>query len=156
MKIRALSIVALGLISCADGAGGPIVSFENDGLVVYNAFAPASPAPDLATVFFSLVNKQNVPDSIVDVVLADSGARAEMHHVQGGMQQVTSIPVAAGGRVDLEPGGFHIMLFDLLAPLVSGDTIDITLRFSSAPDAVVRVGVLNYTEVVQNLGRGVP
>ena len=155
MKTIILSALLLGAYACASGAGDPLLSYENDDVAVYNAFAPASPAPDMATVYFSVVNKRNRPDSVVEVVLM-GGGRTEMHLVQGGMQQISSIPMGARGTVHLEPGGYHVMLLELLAPLAQGDTVDITLRFAEAGEAHVRAPVLTYTEVVQNLRRGVP
>ena len=46
------------------------------------------------------------------------------------MQPVVSIPVPAGGMAELKPGGYHIMLIDLVAPLTEGATIDLTLTFA--------------------------
>lgn len=58
-----------------------------------------------------------------------------MSGAQGGgmgmmeMREVDGIDVPAGGTVRLEPGGYHVMLLDLVEPLVEGQTIPITLRF---------------------------
>ena len=49
-----------------------------------------------------------------------------MRQVEGG------IPVPAGGTVTLAPGGFHIMLIGLKAPLHAGQTYDVTLDFRHA------------------------
>lgn len=48
------------------------------------------------------------------------------------MRPVKHIEVPAGGTVALEPGGLHIMLVDLKAPLKQGDRIVIELRFENA------------------------
>lgn len=57
------------------------------------------------------------------------------------MRQVSSIPVPAGATVTLEPGGLHLMLIDLAAPLTAGQTFDITLEFASGERLVVPVTV---------------
>lgn len=57
------------------------------------------------------------------------------------MQEVPSIAVPAGGTVMLEPGGYHLMLIDLAAPLTAGQTFDVTLEFSSGEKLVVPVEV---------------
>ena len=57
------------------------------------------------------------------------------------MKQVASIPVPANGTVELKPGGYHIMLIDLAAPLVPGEGFDVTLTFSSGETLVVPVEV---------------
>jgi copper(I)-binding protein len=48
------------------------------------------------------------------------------------MRPVSGIDVAAKGRVDLKPGGYHIMLLDLVSPLTSGQKFSLTLTFEKA------------------------
>lgn len=57
------------------------------------------------------------------------------------MQQIMSLDLPAGETVELKPGGYHVMLIDLPAPLEIGQTFDITLDFETAPDQVVTVEV---------------
>jgi copper(I)-binding protein len=57
------------------------------------------------------------------------------------MQEVPSIAVPAGATVMLEPGGYHLMLIGLAAPLTAGQTFDVTLEFSSGEKLVVPVEV---------------
>jgi copper(I)-binding protein len=57
------------------------------------------------------------------------------------MSPVDSIEVPAGGTAKLAPGGLHIMLFDLAAPLVEGDTLELTLEFEEAGDIEVAAPV---------------
>jgi copper(I)-binding protein len=57
------------------------------------------------------------------------------------MQEVDEIPVPAGETVSLEPGGYHVMLLDLVAPLEAGDTIEVTLTFAEAGEVVVEAEV---------------
>ncbi|MEZ5181952.1 MAG: copper chaperone PCu(A)C [Acidimicrobiales bacterium] len=57
------------------------------------------------------------------------------------MQPVDSIELPAGEEVSLEPGGYHIMLLDLVAPLEVGDTFEITLTFENAGEVTVTAEV---------------
>lgn len=57
------------------------------------------------------------------------------------MQPVESIVLPAGEMVMLMPGGYHIMLLDLAAPLEVGQTFDVTLTFANAGEKVVTVEV---------------
>ncbi|MFZ8900881.1 MAG: copper chaperone PCu(A)C [Ilumatobacteraceae bacterium] len=41
----------------------------------------------------------------------------------------------------LKPGGYHVMIFDLVAPLEIGQTFDVTLTFEKAGDVIVPVEV---------------
>ncbi len=50
------------------------------------------------------------------------------------MSQVDRIEVPAGEVVELKPGGYHIMVMDLMKPLVPGDTVEVTVTFENAGD----------------------
>lgn len=64
------------------------------------------------------------------------GGSAEMK-----MQPVSSIDLPAGEAVALKPGGYHVMLIDLVAPLTAGEQITITLTFAEAGTQEVTVTV---------------
>jgi copper(I)-binding protein len=57
------------------------------------------------------------------------------------MQEVESIAIPAGETVELKPGGYHIMLIDLAAPLETGQEFDIVLTFANAGEVTVAVVV---------------
>ena len=57
------------------------------------------------------------------------------------MQPVDSIELPAGETVALEPGGYHIMLIDLVAPLETGQEIEVTLTFENAGERTITVPV---------------
>lgn len=58
------------------------------------------------------------------------------------MRQVKEIVVPARGETALRPGGNHLMLIDLKAPLVAGDKLALTLAFADGStrtvEAIVR------------------
>ena len=43
------------------------------------------------------------------------------------MRAVDALPLPAGKTVELKPGGYHVMLIDLVKPLGKGDTVPVTL-----------------------------
>ncbi|MEN9801455.1 MAG: hypothetical protein RLZ37_580 [Actinomycetota bacterium] len=57
------------------------------------------------------------------------------------MRPVSSVALPAGETVMLMPGGYHIMLLDLVTPLEVGQTFDVTLTFANAGTKVVTVEV---------------
>jgi hypothetical protein len=76
---------------------------------------------------------------------AAGAVELHMHEHDDGVMRMRKIPhihLPPGKTVSLEPGGLHIMLFDLQAPLTEGDEIPLTLIFadgSSKPiEATVR------------------
>ena len=57
------------------------------------------------------------------------------------MQPIESLELPAGETMVLEPGGYHIMLIELVAPLESGETIEVTLTFENAGERTITVPV---------------
>jgi hypothetical protein len=60
-----------------------------------------------------------------------------------GLQEIASIPMVAGTPLVLEPGGYHIMIMELVAPLKVGTSFTVTLTFESGATTTVEVPVLN-------------
>lgn len=57
------------------------------------------------------------------------------------MQQIDSVTIAPGQRVEFTPGGNHIMLFGLKQPLADGDSYPMTLTFQQAGEVDIEVMV---------------
>ena len=53
--------------------------------------------------------------------------------------------IEAGSSLALEPGGDHVMLMGLTAPIVSGDTINCLLRFSDASSITIEVPAKDFS-----------
>jgi hypothetical protein len=77
--------------------------------------------------------------SAVNLVKASSPAAktTEIHEMrmEGNimkMREVARIEVPAGRTVQLKPGGYHVMLIDILKPMSKGDVIPISLVFEQA------------------------
>jgi len=57
------------------------------------------------------------------------------------MKPVDAVELPAGKAVKLEPGGYHIMLLDLVKPLEVGEKIELTLTFDEAGEKTVTAQV---------------
>jgi len=57
------------------------------------------------------------------------------------MRQVKAIDVPATGTVELKPGGLHLMLIGIKAPLKAGDLIAVKLKFAKAGEVEVKLPV---------------
>ncbi|MCA3262207.1 MAG: copper chaperone PCu(A)C [Telmatospirillum sp.] len=73
-------------------------------------------------------------------------AKTELHnHIMVGnvaqMRPVDAIEVAPGSPTLLQPGGLHIMLIDIKAPLQAGTSFPVTLTFEKAGPIIVQVAV---------------
>lgn len=89
------------------------------------------PGQTTSAAFMELVNGSDKPIAIVGAS-SDAAATAELHsHTQrNGMLQmapVRRLEIPARGRVQLAPGGYHLMLINLKRSLRAGDQVGITL-----------------------------
>jgi periplasmic copper chaperone A len=142
----ALALVLL-IVPLAACTGGPAAA---ESIQITNAWARTSPA--MATngaVYMDIANSATTNDALtaasVDAAIA---ATTEIHeavagHGDGmmGMRPVERIDIPAGGTVALEPGGYHVMLLDLAAPLEAGSTLEVRLTFERAGEIVVTAEV---------------
>lgn len=68
----------------------------------------------------------------------------EVHEMkmEGDVMRMRAIPgldIPAGKAVELRPGGYHVMLMDLKAPLPKDSTVPLTLTFKDAKGAESKV-----------------
>ena len=90
-----------------------------------------------------------VGGAVADKLLSASSevaGRVELHSMtmDGNvmrMRQVDGIDIPAGKTVELQPGGLHMMFMDLKAPLNSGSSFPLTLRFEKAGELKLAVKV---------------
>lgn len=114
---------------------------------IENAWARATP-PGARTgaAYFSLRNTGDA-DRLVGVK-STVAEKSEVHtHIAEGsmmrMQHLPQLEVAAGGDVEFAPGGLHIMLMGLHAPLRAGDKFTFTLVFEKAGEIEVTVDIVD-------------
>lgn len=93
----------------------------------------------------TLKNQGALPERLMGAAAAVSD-RVEFHtYFRGGdvmpMRPVEAIAVAAGGTAGLKPGGLHVMLLGLHAPLRQGETVPLTLSFEKAGSITIQVPV---------------
>jgi periplasmic copper chaperone A len=104
--------------------------------------------------YLTITNTGTTPDRLVSGTLAQAG-RFEMHEmkVEGGTAQMREVKggleIGPGQKVELKPGGYHIMFMDLRAPFKQGETLKGQLRFEKA-------GTVDIEYKVQSLGAGTP
>jgi hypothetical protein len=74
---------------------------------------------------------------------ATQSSRSPDHHGRGRHDghSVAEVPIPAGGDAVLEPGGYHVMLVGLVAPLEVGQAIEVELEFRTAAPQTVTVPV---------------
>lgn len=130
---------------------GAIIASASHGMandvMVMSAFARASatPAAKAGAAYVTLMNHGGETDRLL-AISTPAAAMAEVHvtRVDGDivkMEPAGSIDVPAGGTVEMKPGGLHVMMMGLKAPLKQGGTVELTLSFEKAGDVTVVVPV---------------
>lgn len=121
-------------------AAGDAPQFQVD-----HPWARASAGPAKAGAAYLTITDQGQPDRLTGATtpVADT---AELHESTGDMgnmkmRPVTGLALTQGKPVKLAPGGYHLMLMGLKAPLKAGETFPLTLRFEHAPPLTVTVAV---------------
>ncbi len=108
------------------------------------ARASAGQAPNGAA-FLTLTNSGSAADYLVSAS-GDVAERVELHEhsMKDGVMQmrpVEKIEVVPGTPTMLKPGGYHVMLIGLKAPLKQDETFPLTLTFENAGAVTVTVTV---------------
>lgn len=99
-----------------------------------------------SAAYLSIHNGQRAADRLLGV--SSPAARTVSVHnttMQGGVMRMRSagaVPIAADGRIAMKPGGMHVMLMGLKAPLRPGTKLPLTLRFERAGNVLVSLPVL--------------
>lgn len=147
LPLAAALLTLTGITGCAPRDRGP----ERVELEISSVYVAEPVLGERTAMYFSLQNLSEADDELVAVSTAVA-ARAEIHRTlrEGDamrMEPVASLTVPAGGRLNLAPGGYHIMLLDLQGPLRAGDRFHATLQFRHAGELEVRAVVLAYADL---------
>lgn len=100
--------------------------------------------------FTTITNGGKADDRLLGAS-SPASARVEIHTMamDGGvmrMRPVTGgLAIPAGGALALQPGGNHLMLMGLKAPLELGAMVPLTLRFERAGSVTVQLKVESVT-----------
>ena len=144
-RLVLLVVCIAAIAACADSGGNA----GDRRVSVSDAFALATvTGQPNGAVYFTIVSTEadtleriEVPDSIAgsaqihETVIAANG-EASMREMKSG------VPLDPGTAVTFTPGGSHVMLVDLVAPLTVGQQFDITLDFAKAASVTLPVAVV--------------
>lgn len=156
----ALAIAALALAGCAAQAQ-PAASAASaaESITVTDAWVKAADS-GMSAVFGQVTN-----DSDADVTVASASTPAstatELHETvenESGQMIMRRVEggfvIPAHGSLALAPGGNHIMLMALTAPLVAGDDLTLTLTYSDGTSTDLTVPVKDYAGANENYEGG--
>lgn len=141
--IEVSAAIALTLGAIFASATGAVA---ND-VMVMNAFARASATPvaKAGVAYVSVMNHGATADRLVSITTtAATGAELHTTVMEGDvmkMETVGPLDVPPMATVEMKPGGLHVMLTGLKAPLKEGQKIELILTFEKAGEVRVAVPV---------------
>ena len=122
---------------------------QSSGLIsIEKPFSRATPGGSkIGAGYMTITNKGTATDRLVSASSPAAG-KVEIHEMtmQGGVMKMRELagglPIEAGKTISLAPGGYHLMLMQLKAPLKKGDKVPVTLTFEKAGKVDVTLDVL--------------
>ncbi|MDX9995575.1 MAG: copper chaperone PCu(A)C [Rhodocyclaceae bacterium] len=128
-----------------------------DRIEVVDPYVRMAPPGAKATGAFMVIRNAGEQDTqLVSAASAVANVTELHNHINDGgvmrMRQVKEIAVPAKGEAQLKPGGYHVMLIDMKAPLKEGDHAVITLRFADGSSKEVHAPVKRPTATMPMQG----
>lgn len=141
----ALVVLALALVLWGPRNGDAVAAGAAE-VTIASPWARATPgALKIGAAYLEMTNRGAVADRLLGARTA-AAERVEMHATTQDdgvmrMRPVESVALPPGQTVRFEPGGRHLMLVNLAAPLQAGGEIAMTLTFERAGALEVRVAI---------------
>ena len=109
-----------------------------------------APGAKIAAGYMTIKNAGKTPDKLV-AASSPAAEKVETHvTVKDGeifrMREVKGYDIPAGGSFELKPGGAHLMLVNVGAPLKEGDKVPLTLRFERGGEVKTELKVGRLTD----------
>lgn len=124
---RILGLCLLGLLNGCPQTDG--------GISISDAWVRAGvPGQKVGAAYMTL---QSAHDTTLIKTESTAAGSVEIHSMSMNddvmkMRRQDSLTLTAGRPAKLEPGGFHLMLFDLKQPLKVGENVEFTLHFKDS------------------------
>lgn len=155
-----IALSLLALTGCtAPTAATPTDTPAADALRIDDAWVKSADE-GMSAAFGTLVNESD-EDVTVTAVSSAASPMIELHETvenDAGEMVMREIAggfvVPAGGRLTLEPGGDHIMMMDLAAPLRAGDEVSFTMTMSDDSTVEFTAPVKDYSGANENYDGG--
>jgi len=131
--VRRRAVLGAGL---AVVAGGPAGAASSGHLTIRGAWTRPAAAGLNGAGYLTIVNSGHAADKLLSAS-SPAAARVSIHESRmvGAvmtMRRLDGVAIPAGASVTFKPGGLHLMLEGLKAPLKEGDRVAVTLVFARA------------------------
>ncbi|PWJ21085.1 copper chaperone PCu(A)C [Jannaschia seohaensis] len=149
----ALTVFSVAAVTSPLWASGPAATLGQLHLSA-PMLRETPPNAPVAGGFLTIENRGDSDDTLIAASVAgDFVARVELHEMRMSegvmsMSEVEGgIPVPAGETVTLAPGGLHLMLMGLTAPLTAGEAHEVTLTFAESGEVTLVFPVMTLPEI---------
>ena len=137
------------------GASAVAHDYKLGALEIADPWARATPpSAPAGGGFLKITNTGSAPDRLVSVS-SPAADLVQVHEMKmdGNVMRMRAVEngleIPAGGSVMLAPGGFHLMMMGLKAPLKQGASVPVTLVFEKA-------GKIDVDLAVEAMGASTP
>ena len=129
-------------VSCLSLLQGGEIPLKVEGAWI---FAPPPGSKETAA-FMTLVNSGTVPLRVTGGETPVAGRVTPMLTTKSdgrmGMKDTPFFEIPAGGKLVLQPGGDHLMIYELKAPLTTGEKVPFTLRVEPGGKLAIEIPAL--------------
>lgn len=136
-----MGLVAVTSISCSREERGEPAQMPRTptDLVAEGGQLRMPPGGRTSAAAYLVIRNSTSRDYVITNVSTPVAGGAEVHrHIyEDGMHKMrpaSHVRVSAGGNLKFEPGGYHVMLFDLNEPLTPGESIILTFEFDDGSE----------------------
>jgi copper(I)-binding protein len=122
-------------------------SNAQDAITVTDVWVREVPPTSTVTAVYMNIANSGSEDDRLTGVSSPAADKAEIHVSSvddkgvAKMKMVDGVSLPAGGKTELKPGGYHIMLIGLKEPLAGKENIEIVLDFQKAGQVTVNAAV---------------
>jgi hypothetical protein len=115
-------------------------------LIITEARArPTPPGTSVGAVYFAITNRGTKEDRLLSVS-TPLASKVEIHEsrIEHGvveMRELNYVDCPPGATVRAAPGGLHVMLIGLAAPLAVGTQLTLSLQFRDAGPVTIKVPI---------------
>ena len=154
VRYLAATLLALSLLACSPA------NERSPDIVLADGWArEIAPGQSAAAVYLAIINRGEGGDRLVAATSpAASSATLHASASAGGVARMRPIEdgvaVPARSRIELKPGGTHIMLGGLKHDLEAGETIGINLRFDRSGQRSIAIRIVPATARDGGTGHG--
>ncbi|MCC9309359.1 copper chaperone PCu(A)C [Kitasatospora sp. RB6PN24] len=137
------AVLTAGAIAVANDGGSTPAGVK---LSVADPYIPLPAGGDgMAAGYLTVRNTGSDADTLIRVTSPGAGSVTMHRSTDTTMQEVDSLPVPAGGTLQLARGGTHLMIMGWQKPPTVGDRLEIDLTFAKGGTIAVQVPVKPLT-----------